>query len=270
MRRPWWHRLWVLQEIGHGTTGIVHCGELTIDWLELTTFASFLLVANSYRSEEDSSDVYQRALDLNLRVFASRDARSVWAYYNHGSHHKSLDLVDVLRLCADFECAEDLDRIFGLLDLLPDDFAIAPDYALSPALVYEKAAMEAVRIEGDLSILANGGLYAGKDTRIATWAPDLRNLYGLEEREFVYDELRPIASTGATISADVSTVHRPRHPAKSCMALLCCVTLLAPTDIIKRRQLCVERTHSASHCAYPQSEQSPRPTLADGNDLDGY
>lgn len=197
MQRSWWHRLWVLQEVGDGKTAVAHCGELTIKWLQLARFASSLLVARLRFAEYQE----RRFRSLGLRALASAHDRKVWDYYHLKSYGTPFSPVETFRLCATFYCSDHRDKVYGLLNLLPTGFRMRADYTLPLAKIYEQATAEAIRVEENLSILSMAGLYTSKSSHLASWVPDLSNIYPLEDREMVSEVLQPCAFAGAMFSS---------------------------------------------------------------------
>lgn len=142
--RTYWSRLWILQEVMLAKKLEVMCGYNRVKWESLSTTMRWVddLVAAGSVSEirgaftdqaDDVADLRLRTLNYpdakhiippNVRAIlrraelASRQSTNSWAPLSSGDF-------------ADSKCENILDRIYGLLGLLPKDANIAVDYSKS-------------------------------------------------------------------------------------------------------------------------------------------
>lgn len=120
--RPWFERLWVVQEVVTSTDAVVVCGGQETTWESFMVAARCLLgkTPNARKSDE----------------FRSR-IRHIYRTFDTGTNNSLLSLVRQMR---GLKCADDKDRIYALLSLAKDGGNIKPDYSLSTIQVYRELA----------------------------------------------------------------------------------------------------------------------------------
>lgn len=113
-QRPWFERLWVVQEIQLSRTAIVYCGADTVPWSLLWNAVSFL-----FHNESVPNDILSMGTLNSVRLLGRR-----------GLEVRSLS--DLARITVKRKCSDKRDLMYGLLGLLPAAFRreIKPRYDL--------------------------------------------------------------------------------------------------------------------------------------------
>jgi Heterokaryon incompatibility protein (HET) len=122
LERPYWRRLWIVQEICMAQEVAVLCGEKVLPWRSLGAFVELLIRASNSRYTSAEARELRQAHACD--IIAAKDLKEV--------PQLSLELV-ILRF-GQQECTDVRDKIFGCLGLV--DFQSMPpftaDYSLSP------------------------------------------------------------------------------------------------------------------------------------------
>jgi hypothetical protein len=163
LERPWFTRVWVLQEVAHAEKVTLVCGARSIDWAVLAIVIRDLQhggVVASHFTEKAHSGVASVIEMENTRAHLRRDPRT---------------LLSVLLATASSECSDLRDKIFGVLSLaeeeeLSDHPLLEPNYHLSTAEVYKRLAVWHGCFKNNLDFLACGGI------RDVSALPELRGL----------------------------------------------------------------------------------------------
>jgi hypothetical protein len=176
--RPWWTRLWTVQEVALGREVAVMCGYKTLAW---NLFMQWLSV--SVRLEE--SEAYRTAgpstltkLGTIMTGYLSSLRSKVALREEYQKNPSSIKLLDLLSLFRNFQTTNPLDKVYALLGLAADssDF-MEPNYTMSVSTVYTSVAHTAIKQEGIVDILHYSGRYpiAPIDSfELPSWVPDWR------------------------------------------------------------------------------------------------
>lgn len=122
--RPYWKRLWIVQEVVRAVKITVQCGTTTIGWNELSDgLESFY---NRATTAEDSKIEILRGV---LRL----------AHHRKQYHHSGCGLIQLLETFGNCVCFDPRDKVYGLLGLANDCEldTVAADYNKSTAEVFE-------------------------------------------------------------------------------------------------------------------------------------
>ena len=141
-RRPYWRRVWVIQEAVLARRATLFCGSDALDWdVVLAALRAFQLVVALPRPEAAVSPAVSIIADVNqdlshFRFCAERFQASTSSGINTGAG--GMALMEALwgTLKADIQSTDPRDRIFGLLGLVRDeDRALVPvDYSAAMTL----------------------------------------------------------------------------------------------------------------------------------------
>jgi hypothetical protein len=204
LRRPWFHRVWIIQELAVSPKAVVYCGSRSCDWNEFNwavdyAFNSGLL---SMRSSEDFENL--------IKIEATR--RCVMC----GEE----DNLKLLRLCVRHRscgATDPRDKVYALLGLSSDAqtraaslLKLTPDYDSDPQVMYIHLAVEMVRTYNDLEILSVPRVKS--QLCLPSWVPDwtvsdsatpLRP-WGDDSGEHFHFSASGNSTYSATFSTDVS------------------------------------------------------------------
>ncbi len=176
--RPYWCRLWIVQELALGAADVVLvCGKDSIDW------ERFMAGREQF---ETLWQVKDRCIQIDRLALNPADKRS-WAGAN-GLHHMSKELwklskiekkgseaasLRVLLEVANFsKCFDERDKVFGMLGVMDPKIALhlSPNYALKPVDVFTMTARAYIAEYHNLEILREGNPW-GKASA-PSWVPD--------------------------------------------------------------------------------------------------
>ncbi|KAI1421441.1 heterokaryon incompatibility protein-domain-containing protein [Xylaria sp. FL1777] len=193
LRRSWFKRLWVFQEVVVSKTLSIQCGGRRISWDD---FCHILLLSTRYH------DRYGFSIQLLERIEVVRDMFQARCSYQelHGmarvlppwralvqtSKHNTLDILNLLQRARPLEASDPRDKIFGLLGVASgidlDDQRFAIDYSEDCGSVYTRFArsiIDATRSYDILSHVGHGLIgdygHLGYDTHrngLPSWVPD--------------------------------------------------------------------------------------------------
>lgn len=173
-RRPWFNRMWVLQEISLASEAIVVCGEQEVNWISFYHFYHW-----------NVSEKWLKELPYSVKYQASRKPGKDGPRLET----RLLKMLANARYCG---ATDPRDKLYGILPLLewddqktrdlyvendsPDshtdklDLAIKPDYALSPSQVFTDLAARLMQYFGldMLQEVSNPPLVSD----LPSWVPD--------------------------------------------------------------------------------------------------
>lgn len=133
--RPYWHRLWVLQEILLAKAITVHCGDDYQDWDRILRakfegrdrdYFDGILISMADKWRADSLNTGDQ---VKFRNVLWRMELYVIPWCNN---LKPLGLTETIRwsMLLDLQCLDRRDRIYALLSLQSGDTTITPDYTI--------------------------------------------------------------------------------------------------------------------------------------------
>ncbi|KAJ4294218.1 hypothetical protein N0V90_007908 [Kalmusia sp. IMI 367209] len=179
--RPYWQRLWIMQEIALGGAKMqLCCGSKRIDWETfchgITVIHQFLWVARHEGVNHDRHIMPQDPGDTrswDATVPLDHILKDLWLLT--WLQEEQLPAVKFSRLLeiANFSnCLNPRDKVYGLLGLMDPELAnaILPDYEGSPAAAYTTAAQAYMSTFKNLEFLRDANLW-GK-VGAPTWVPD--------------------------------------------------------------------------------------------------
>jgi hypothetical protein len=127
--RPYWRRMWIIQEIIHAEKITVWCGMKSFEW---GAFESLYL---TLKTLEDA--VWFAHHEFLMGVLQSSAGVMVWqrAHWRHPETPtpRLQTLIDVFR---DWQCADVRDKVYALVSMASSNTAIVPDYSQSARQVF--------------------------------------------------------------------------------------------------------------------------------------
>jgi len=156
LKRPWFTRIWVAQEVGVAKGAIMVCGEHKIDWRIL--FSG-----------------YERAQtkELLVAVISVIDLEKIDSL--SFAQTTKRDLGDLLIKFRQWNATDPRDKIFALRGLCDSNIhrmELAPDYGIDPANLWIAVARACIRVSGNLNIFSGCRGDGRKWPEIPSWAPD--------------------------------------------------------------------------------------------------
>jgi hypothetical protein len=178
LSRPYWHRLWIIQELAMGRedTPIV-CGQRIVPWMMVTNVAKLILENCALRwlliSREEIPRGGIPSLDLQHIGILQK-------LHQVPQRQEAIDvdrLETLLRLAQTSDAKDKKDKVYGIMGLLDRQISerIDPEYADSKSLlsVYIDLIKALIESTGDLSFIFRFG-QPDLDANWPTWVPDLR------------------------------------------------------------------------------------------------
>ncbi len=167
--RPWWSRVWIVQEVAVANELIVACGSRTVTWNVLTLFEFF---AHQYHASEVAQVL--RSTDKNSVRNAQQG--NIITYIRHkwrsGKPLMLHQLVLDLRL---FNASDAKDKLYAYLGLCVDAGAeyLNPDYSKATWQVYAQFAKHIILQQRKLDFICAGNNLKLTDG-LPSWVPDFQ------------------------------------------------------------------------------------------------
>ncbi|RTE82549.1 hypothetical protein BHE90_002855 [Fusarium euwallaceae] len=164
LSRPWWKRVWVLQEAILAKKITVHCGQRHADWTIFQTSIFLALSRANRQGVQHSGNLRNRLQDAmtQTRFVASIQRTFIFFFLQRASGYTQvlpkLSLANLLSLTVEFEATDPRDRFFALLSLLPNEsserLALQPDYTVKTRRLYIRAARHFLETTNRLAVIA--------------------------------------------------------------------------------------------------------------------
>jgi hypothetical protein len=174
-RRPYWGRVWIIQELASGRSVQVRFGSVSVPLDAFKYFISTL-----------SSKLGTIANYMSV-TRASRLLKLVKLYQNHPDNKQRL--IDILWSTVEFQASDQRDKIYAILGIAQDQDqeSLPPDY--SPEVTTERLLRYLVKHyldhENDLDIFSYFPILQSQTLTDCSWLPDLsQHINGLCARSF--------------------------------------------------------------------------------------
>jgi hypothetical protein len=127
--RPYWRRMWIIQEILHAERIVMWCGS---KWVEWSVIEQLYLTLKSLQDE--AWDAHHESV---VGVLHSAAAVMAWqrAHWRHPSV-AAPRLQTLIEVFQDWQCGDVRDKVFALVSMASRDTAIEPDYSLTAREVF--------------------------------------------------------------------------------------------------------------------------------------
>lgn len=194
IRRPWWTRTWVVQEISLAKEALVVCGDKDINW---DVFATAILILNwEQNNPMDSLLSYDYALSL-LKLIAKLRLTTT-----------PMDLLDMLWQFRSLRATDPRDKVHAFLGLMPENdpvhHQIRPNYEIDIAQCYIQAARASILLRQNLDFLATERYPSSRlGSSLPSWVPDWDftdphvSPLPLQVPQVESDSLQPFAASGS-------------------------------------------------------------------------
>lgn len=168
LERPWFIRMWTLQEIIIPRHATILCGKF--EW-EVDEFFDLIKFISGNQGETDLGGVSYGMLQC-LKVSAGRQTR----HFNDAGSNPT-ELLGLLRDARERDAGDKRDKVFAVLGLCEEEVvqAVRPNYDESIAEVYKRVAQLMLESpENPLRVLSAAGLAerGEEDFALASWIPD--------------------------------------------------------------------------------------------------
>lgn len=129
-QRPYWRRMWVIQEIIHAKTLTVWCGSQRVDWPVLDQ----LYLTMKTLQEENQLENHPSATE----ILRSPALVMVWqrAHWRH-PETPTPKLQTLVETFQGWECTDIRDKIYALVSMADQKTAVLPNYSRTPEQIYQ-------------------------------------------------------------------------------------------------------------------------------------
>ena len=172
MSRPWWYRMWVLQEIVVSRTATVRCGQGSLPWSSFeaiwTAFVPFQVLSSSLAASGAlGSTATSQQISRSNHIAIIRSLRE---------QRRSGNQLNLLSLVVKYRrnrVTDPRDKIFALLGLAQsvDQDAFKADYSKTTAQVYSEFLKMVMETQKRVDILAFCNMHR-KTPDLPSWVPD--------------------------------------------------------------------------------------------------
>jgi hypothetical protein len=162
LQRPWFRRVWVIQEAAMARKAQVICGSHNADWETLWGLIRHI----QEKGLESSLGTTAFAL-MTISVTALvKDKRVA----NATPDPTLLQLLEMTQLCSS---TDSRDRVFALLGIISDSrsVGVSVDYSIGCEELYEQVGIQGLVVRKDLSYLSFSG-YKHSKLALPSWVPD--------------------------------------------------------------------------------------------------
>jgi hypothetical protein len=165
-QRPWFQRIWAIQEAVMARQATVACGSLTVGWDLIVQVARAVRkngVMGAYEIEGHAPGLYSAVVIGNLRLARERQPIESWK------------LLNLLRLTRNYQATDLRDKIFALIGIITDidEVGLGVDYSKSIEKVYGALAIHSLVVQKTLVGLSNAGVCSSPGIpKLPSWVPD--------------------------------------------------------------------------------------------------
>lgn len=164
IRRAWWTRSWIVQEICLAREVILACGDATTSWDALS-------IAVLVTHEGGSGDMMATTLSNGYALSLIRSKAK------RGHSGESLDLLEILEEYRSLDATDPRDKVYAFLGLVPPTstthLQIKPDYQIDKIECFLQAALTCLRQRDNLDLLSIERYpSSGLASSLPSWVPD--------------------------------------------------------------------------------------------------
>ena len=166
--RPWWTRVWIVQEFAVARNVLFICG-----FLELTgqIFGQALENLVDYRFKA----VVAKEHEYLIRHVAKTPIHHLWStrcIYRDRAKQSDLRALNVLYKFRGSQCSDPRDKIYAMWSLIEKDPLLTPDYFRNTTDVYQSVVQATIESSGTLEVLTHHNRSMKSALNLPTWCPD--------------------------------------------------------------------------------------------------
>ncbi|KAK8081005.1 HET-domain-containing protein [Apiospora hydei] len=173
LRRPYWQRMWMFQEIVLAKKAVVHCGPYNISWENMRELDKISGDPEVWFQAQVSCDWI---LELRRALF---DLAHFFV-----SEAEAQDFRNVLEPTRRLQCTNPRDKLFALIGVC-NNIPIRAEYSRSVRDIYTDFTRQHLLAGCDMSPLLTAGLWNpgnGPQLDLPSWVPDYRGAHGVDIR----------------------------------------------------------------------------------------
>ncbi|KAK5655192.1 hypothetical protein OQA88_6091 [Cercophora sp. LCS_1] len=177
--RPWFTRIWVVQELAMARSVKVLCGDDELSWDEVKNAASYIDI-HEYGEVMNSAMAWGSRFPRLLEesaiptsgCLAMSSIRNEAKRTRQTHNEARCDLLKLLEATRPAQATDIRDKVIALLGLC-GDISIIPDYNTSSASLFQTTATELIRVNGNLNILSQVfHSQSSANPNLPSWVPD--------------------------------------------------------------------------------------------------
>ena len=175
LARPYWRRVWIVQELAVASKISVYCGRFRIPWQAIDAPCSCCRTSVNNGPRPPDGNILQFAMLRQLRI-------------NHLAR-KPISLLDALHLTVSSLATDPRDKVFALLGLTYDwkHFVPEPSYVVSTSDAFISFAALLISGNEPLDIIYLKSAKLRLDQALPSWVPDWNDLKdSVARRQFDY------------------------------------------------------------------------------------
>ncbi|KAI1126731.1 heterokaryon incompatibility protein-domain-containing protein [Nemania abortiva] len=178
LRRPWFTRVWCVQEFLFGNHVVFQCGSYCLERQELDNTFRFFNNPIGSNSLETIVGEDQSIIDEFILSMKSFLKLNIW------KRSQNIEVLPALSEFSEWASSDPRDIVFGVYGLISDDSmgkdALKPDYTLTTAEVYSRVAIYLLQQSRVLDILSLAtrpvkGFVKSEKRWLPSWIPDWRD-----------------------------------------------------------------------------------------------
>jgi hypothetical protein len=207
LQRPWWSRVWVLQEVVLAQKVTIHCGGATLgdeSFESLVKDPKYITEFNDVVLDNVVFSVCDEFLwtlsDALHRIRHSRGQKQ------SPSKDISLMFTMTLGLGVSSYCSDPRDSIYGFLGLADSSITseIQPDYTISASRVFQNTAVKLTLSLRSLLLFGLTKFRADRIIKVPSWVPDWQRIEPRSEDQAVWDSILRRSQCSRLFCADGS------------------------------------------------------------------
>ncbi|KAK8128885.1 hypothetical protein PG984_009993 [Apiospora sp. TS-2023a] len=186
LRRPYWQRMWMFQEIVLSREAVVHCGPSKISWGSLKELDN---ISGDPKIWFEAQVRCDWILELRRALF---DISHFFVGKDEARHFNN-----IIQPTRHLQCTDPRDKLFSLMGVC-DTISVRADYSWPIRDVYTDFTRQILETDYDMSTLLTAGRWHpenGLQLNLPSWVPDYRGTHGVDIRYLAASHLRHFSAS---------------------------------------------------------------------------
>ncbi|KAK4499441.1 hypothetical protein PRZ48_009955 [Zasmidium cellare] len=176
LHKPWWHRVWTIQELILATANpLVGCGHTWLGWdrveRAILDYTTTMMDGKEGMIMDENSSWVTTSHDLNRHILLRRQ----WKEREHLDRRRAT-ASEIVERTRGYQCTDRRDQVYGVRDLICDEekaFFPRPDYERSVSQIYQEAMVAMFTSKKNLTFLIHA-VQSGedRDRTLPSWCAD--------------------------------------------------------------------------------------------------
>jgi len=171
--RPWWNRIWTLQEMFHGRGAFILCGKHHIEWADIVKAAHFWRDIDNISAACGHDD----ALVASAIYKSGLAAKATFESYGGWSGSSGFSWLSMLASTIKFASTDPRDKLYALTGMSEAIPGFEISYTKPVAEVFKDFMKKYLEQSKDLEFLQLAGVnHKGEPVELPAWIPNFMNL----------------------------------------------------------------------------------------------